>query len=332
MRVTKVGRWLWRSMADHLLVIAIVLAIALVTLAALPSATQASGDERLLVADLRGHTLVILDPARPDAARRIALPGGPHELLRLPDGRVAVSLEQSGVIAFVDLDTGGVEALTTGGLPHGLAVQRTREGDRLLVTDRDRDAVRRFVIGGAPSTWREVEAIPTSGWPHAVVVRADGAVAVARASAAMLSLDGRDVPVSVLPETVALSPDGARIATAGATGGAVHVVGWDGSFDVEAQVGGRPVRTVFSPDGSLVAAALSASSSVALVDRAGGVRTVAVAGTPDGLAFSSDGARLYAADMAGGRVTVIEVATGRALAVMPVGRSAGSLMVLAPAR
>ena len=112
----------------------------------------------------------------------------------------------------------------------------------------------------------------------------------------------------------------------------MHVVGWDGSFDVEAQVGGRPVRTVFSPDGSLVAAALSASSSVALVDRAGGVRTVAVAGTPDGLAFSSDGARLYAADMAGGRVTVIEVATGRALAVMPVGRSAGSLMVLAPAR
>lgn len=331
MRVTEVGRWLWRLAAGHLPA-TMVLAVALVSLAARPSATQADAGQRLLVADLRGHALVVLDPARPDHARRIALPGGPHELLRLPDGRVAVSLEQAGAIALVDLDSGVVESLTAGGLPHGLALQHTPEGDRLLVTDRARDAVRRFVIGGAPSTWEELDAIPMPGWPHAVAARADGAVAVARAGDAVLSLEGRDVPVSALPETVALSSDGTRVATAGATGGAVQIVGWDGAVQVAVQVGGRPVRTVFSPDGSLVAAALSASSTVALVDRAGGVRMVAVAGTPDGLAFSSDGLRLYAADMAGGRVSVVEVATGRALAVMLVGRSAGSLMMLAPAR
>lgn len=328
MWTARVARAAARLAADHLLELAAVMALAFAVLAALPSATQAAVDERLLVADLRGHALLIVDPTRPDDARRIALPGGPHELLRLPDGRVAVSLEQSGSIALVDLDTGMVETLVTGGLPHGLAVQHTSDVDWLVVTDRERGALRRFAIGATPSTWREVESIRAPGWPHAVVARADGAVAVARASDAVLTVDGRDIPVSALPETVALSPDGAHLATAGAVGGEVHVFGWDGSAEVGVQVGGRPVRTVFSPDGSLVAAALSAASGVALVDRAGGVRAVTVAGTPDGLAFSADGARLYVADMAGGHVTVVEVATQRVLAVLSVGRSAGSLMVL----
>ena len=332
MSLVRAARGCWRLVNDHLLVFATIGAIALVTLAAQPSATQAAGGERLLVADLRGHALVILDPTRPDAARRIPVPGGPHEVLRLPDGRVAVSLEQAGAIAVVDLDSGVVEALAAGGLPHGLALQRDVEGDRLLVTDREHDSVRRFVIGGSVATWREVAPAGMTGWPHAVVARDDGTFAVARARDAVLQIDGREVGVSLLPETVALSPDQTRVATAGATGGAVHIVSWDGTARVDATVGGRPVRTIFSPDGSLVAAALSAASGVALVDLEGGSRTVSVAGTPDGLAFSADGTRLYAADMAGGRVTVVEVASGRTMAVFPVGISAGSLLVLPPAR
>jgi DNA-binding beta-propeller fold protein YncE len=332
MPLVRVARRCWRLVSDHILVLAIILAIALVTLAALPSATQAADGEHLLVADLRGSALVILDPTRPEAARRIAVPGGPHELLRLPDGRVAVSLEQAGTIAVVDLESGEVETLSTGGLPHGLALQRDADSDRLLVTDREHDTVRRFVIGGAASTWREVSAVHASGWPHAVVTRGDGTMAVVRASDAVLQIDGREVGVSSLPETVALSPDQARVATAGATGGAVHIVGWDGTGRVDAAVGGRPVRTIFSHDGTLVAAALSATSSVALVDREGGVRTVSVVGTPDGLAFSANGTLLYAADMAGGRVTVVEVASGRTLAVISVGISAGSLLVLPAAK
>ena len=214
---------------------------------------QAADGERLLIADLRGRALVILDPMRPDAARRIPVSGGPHEVLRLPDGRVAVSLEQAGAMAVVDLDSGGVETIATGGLPHGLALQRDAEGDRLLVTDREHDSLRRFVIGGPAVTWREVALTHMSGWPHAVVARDDGTFAVARARDAVLQIGGREMGVSSLPETVALSPDQAR---------------------VDATVGGRTVRTIFSPDGSLVAAALSAASGVALVDREGGVRTV----------------------------------------------------------
>ncbi|TAJ19713.1 MAG: hypothetical protein EPO65_06075 [Dehalococcoidia bacterium] len=332
MTAVRALRWCWTRVMDHLLVVAIVVAIALAALAALPSATQAADGEHLLVADLRGRALVVLDPTRPDATRRIPLPGGPHELLRLVDGRIAVSLEQAGAVAVVDLDSGQVETLVTGGLPHGLALQHDVTGDRLLVTDREHDAVRRFVMAGSASMWREVSSTYADGWPHAVVSRDDGAFAYVRANDAVIAIDGREVGVSSLPETLTLSPDGARLATAGATGGSVHIVGWDGLDRVDAAVGGRPVRTVFSPDGSLVAVARSAASSVAFVDLHGGVRVASVAGTPDGLAFSSDGRRLYAADMAGGRITVIEVSTGRALATFSMGGlSAGSLMVL-PAR
>lgn len=331
MRVVEIRRRLRLRGLLHLLMVGAGLAGALLSLGLFAGAPAARG-ERLLVADLRGHALVIIDPTRPDGARRISLPGGPHELLRLPDGRIAASLEQSGAIAFVDLETGIVDLLPTGGLPHGLALQHTREGDRLLVTDREHDAVRRFAIGPGTSAWTEIEAIAVSGWPHAVVAGAGGTVAIVRARDSMLSVAGYELSLSALPETLALSPDGTRVATAGAIGGAVQIVDWVGSIEVDVPVGGRPVRTAFSPNGSLVAAALSASSEVALVGRAGGVRRVAVAGTPDGLAFSTDGRRLFVGDMAGGRVTVVEVATGRALAVVPVGRSAGSLIVLDRAR
>lgn len=31
-------------------------------------------------------------------------PGGPHELLRLPDGRIVASLEQAGALAVIEID------------------------------------------------------------------------------------------------------------------------------------------------------------------------------------------------------------------------------------
>lgn len=317
----------WSRTVPYSLLMAVAFAGALLSLGLFASAPVPRG-EQLAVADLRGHALVVIDPTRPDEARRISLPGGPHELLRLPDGRIAVSLEQSGAVAVVDIGTGVVESIETGGLPHGLALQRTLKGDRLLVTDREHDAVRRFAASGAAPTWNELEAIPAGGWPHAVVAGARGVVAIARARDSMLSVDGRDIAVSALPETLALAPDGDRFATAGALGGAVQIVNRDGFVELDTPVEGRPVRAVFSPDGMLVAVALSAASEVAFVERSGGVRRVVVAGTPDGLAFSTDGRRLYAGDMAGGRVTVLEVATGRMLAVIKTGITAGSLIVL----
>lgn len=51
----------------------------------------------LLATDLRGHALAVINVAS-GQTRRIALDGGPHELLPLPDGRVVASLEQAGAL------------------------------------------------------------------------------------------------------------------------------------------------------------------------------------------------------------------------------------------
>lgn len=138
----------------------------------------------LAIADLRGHALVLLDPDRPDEARRILLPGGPHELVALPDGRVVASIEQAGLLAVVEIETGEVRAVATGGAPHGLAVA----GGVLYVTDREQDLVRRFLV----TTWIELDPVPAGHWPHAVVATSAG-VAVANAGDSTLSLHGRSV-------------------------------------------------------------------------------------------------------------------------------------------
>lgn len=311
----------WRR--DPLLLAAIVAAVllAIIWLAPPPSprallSSPPSLD--LVVADLRGHALTIVNTADPSRARRIALPGGPHEIAALPDGRLAVSLEQFASIAIVDTASGAVQALEVGGTPHGLAVT----GDTLYVTDRSVNAIRRFTIG----TWAEQSSIASGSMPHIVEARRDGSLAIANAADHTLTLGARAIPVSHVPESIAVGADG-RAATAGSVGGTLHIFDASGVLVAEHEVGGRPVRLRYAPSGRVLAAALSADGTVALVED-GVVRRVAVGGVPDGLAFSSDGRWLYAGDMYGGAVSVIDVARSRVVQRFEGGGSAGALLVL----
>ncbi len=278
-------------------------------------------DGRLLVADLRGRALIVVDLARAAEPLRIALPGGPHELLELPDGRIVASLEQSGALAVVDLASGAVERIETGGLPHGLAL----DGTTLYVTDRAVDGIRRFDTGD----WSERELVAAGAWPHAVTVLPGGALAVANASASTLLIGEHERAVSELPETVALAPDGTAVATAGARGGAVEVYDLDGALLMRIAVGGRPVRVAYSPDGRLIAAALAAGAGVALIDADGAVERIAVSGVPDGLVFSPDGRWLFVGDVYAGFVTVVDVDRRAVAYSFDLGRSAGAMLLVA---
>jgi len=294
-----------------------VLAVALVAFALLWSPSSAL--EPLLVADLRGQALVVLAPAHPEDARRIALPGGPHELLRLPDGRVLVSLEQSGALAVVDVDSGAIQLIEVGGVPHGLALH----AGVVLVTDRSVDLVRRFALEG----WGELAPVQTGAWPHAVAVTPGGALAVASAGPGAVYLDGAEVPVGETTETVAVRSDGV-VAAAAATEGVVVLLSPEGDELARWNLGGRPVRVSFSPDGTTLAVALSAGHAVALIedDR---VMRVAVEGVPDGLAFSSDGRAVYVSDVFGGAVTAVDTTSGEVRAVLRAGESTGAILVSA---
>jgi YVTN family beta-propeller protein len=273
-------------------------------------------DPPLIVADLRGHALAVVDPRDGTTARRIELPGGPHELVHLADGRVAVTLEQYGRLALVDLSTGAVEAHEVGGFPHGVD---ERDGV-LYVTDRSLDAVRRFDLDG----WAEVTSLPAGAWPHAVRIIEGGAAVTANAKDDTIRIGETILAASVLPETVAIAPGGDRIATAGAYGGDVEVFRVDGTLVERWTVGGRPVRVEYGADGTL-AVALSAAGAVALIDDRG-PRFVAVGGVPDGLVFSPDARRLYVGDVHGGVVSVIDVASGEVVRTILAGSSAGALL------
>ena len=271
----------------------------------------------LIVGDLRADALLVYDLGRGEVTSRVALPAGAHEVLELPDGRIVVSVEQAGQLAIADLDRSTVETIPIGGTPHGLAL----DGDVLLVTDRATDAVRRFEIEG----WRELTPVATGRWPHAVEVGADGRVAVAAALDDAIWLGEELLPVSTLPETLDVSRHG-LIATAGATGGMLHLFDQSGAQKWQVFLGGRPVRVQFAPDGLSIAVALSATGEVALVDLEARVRRTPVAGVPDGLAFDLAGERLYVSDVVGGAVTVLNAVDLERLEVLEVGAATGAIL------
>jgi len=283
-------------------------------------ASTADAEGTLLVADLRGDALLVLDPESLAVRQRIGLPGGAHELLPLPDGRVLVSIEQQGQLVVVDLADGRIDVIGVGGTPHGLALA----GDEVLVTDRAINAVRRFDL----ATWFEQSSVPTGRWPHAVGVTPDGEVAVAVADGGALEIGGRVHALGRTTETLDIRADGA-IAAAAATDGVVAVY-WTDELAGRWDVGGRPVRVRFSEDGARLAVALSAAGAVAIIDETG-MRTVQVTGVPDGLQFSQDGSRLFVSDVFGGAVSVVEIEQGgggEVRSVAGVGESTGAMLLI----
>jgi DNA-binding beta-propeller fold protein YncE len=234
----------------------------------------------------------------------------------LPDGRVVVSLEQAGAIAIVDPHPGETRTLDVGGLPHGLALL----GGALYVTDRSTDRLRRF----STTDWREGAPVSVGAWPHAVARLPDGTLAVANAADDTLIIAEAVVPVSQVPETIAVAADG-RVATAGSLGGVVHLFSRDGAPEGSHEVGGRPVRVLFAPDGDILAVALSSEAAVAMIE-GGRVRRIVVGGVPDGLEFSPDGRWLYVGDDARGAVSVIDVGRGAVASRFAAGESAGAVL------
>ena len=278
----------------------------------------AASSSQLIVADLRADELLLIDTDSALVTARFALPGGAHELLELPDGRIVASIEQAGLLAVVDLDTAEVTPIPIGGTPHGLALA----GDVVLVTDRAVSQIRRFEVDG----WSELDPIDTGRWPHAIALTEAGELAVAHALDNAISLGADQFEVSELPETIAVASDG-TIATAGAVGGLLHLLDSEGNEVLRVILGGRPVRVLFSPNGAEIAAGREASGEVALIDRSGTVRRTAVPGVPDGLAFSSSGDRLYVSDVVGGGVAVLDTDDLALLEVIEAGTATGAILV-----
>jgi len=273
-----------------------------------------------------------------------------------PTGRplAAVSLYGTGPrpgssVAFVDLATGAVAEVSVAPFtrPHGLAHV---PGSRfLLVTAEAQDSLLVLELAAAGSledvtadggtAVGTVVATPPLGSrvPHMVVAAPDGsagfASAITGASVSRVDLSGRAVDgepavtsaqVGPGAEGIALTPDGAQV-WAGSNGGHSLYVLDAATLDTVAVVPtcAVPIRvTAVGPN--LMAATCMDDAEVQLFDAASRALVASITlpggtGRPVGTLATHDGARLYVATTADGRVHEIDVAASRVLRTFDVG-------------
>ena len=119
------------------------------------------------------------------------------------------------------------------------------------------------------------------------------------------------------PETVAVSPDGARLYVASEdTGRLVILDARSGGVVGSAPVGGEPEGTAVSPDGRLVYVTSEADHAAAVYDSAAGrIRArIPVGQRPRNTVFTADGRRAFVPGENDASVTAIDVAADRPIA------------------
>jgi YVTN family beta-propeller protein len=126
------------------------------------------------------------------------------------------------------------------------------------------------------------------------------------------------LPIPFFAVAIARSPDNRTLAVAGDLAHEIVMIDLaTGAIRARATVGRHPAALVFAPNGKTVYVADRAEHFVDAVALNGSVRTrIPVGLHPD--AIASDGRRLYVADADDDDLTVIDIATERAIAHVPV--------------
>lgn len=195
---------------------------------------------RLAVTLGRAGAVLDVDPRAPGIVGRHDYDGDyPHGVARLPDGRLAVTLDSSAQVDLVTLTGFAHDLHPTGDTPHAIAV----DGDELYVTDSRDDALRLLDASGTT-----LRVLPTGALPESVAVAGEFVV-TANAGDGSLSVFQRGTldPVATVAlggqpvRVVALSP--AEVAVSLSDRGEVAVVDLAGARVT------RRVATLPRPDG-----------------------------------------------------------------------------------
>ncbi len=224
------------------------------------------------------------------ATEQLPVPGEPHGLAVVADGRIAVTQGRAGEVALLDPQSGDVTAeVAVGGEPHMAAAQ----GDRLYVVE----AAGNQLVEIDPQSASVTRRVPVGMVPESLAVSPDGrTIAVANSRARSVSL----IDVASFTQRSLL------------------------------MVPGAPVRVAYSPDGRTLAVSLQDQERVALLDAATGRQQalVHVGVLPDGLAFSADGAFLYVALTGDHAVAVLRLHDRRITHRIQVGDGPSGLLLV----
>jgi YVTN family beta-propeller protein len=303
-------------------------------------ASASTGSGTLIVLDkasAKAH-LIALGQGGATALGTVPTGVGPHEVAVSPDGGTAVVSnygEQTPGSTLTVIDVKGrlvrsTIDLGTRGRPHGLAF--LPDGRLLVTSEASRSLVIVDPLGGTV-----LGAIPTDqDGTHMVVTTRNGSRAFT-ANVGSGSVSAIDVAAGKVVATIAtapgaegidLSPDESTLWVTNNRDQSVSVV------DVKTlkvltklPCQGFPIRAKFTPDGKRVVVSLPMSGELAVFDAVGRreVARVPVAepgqeSAPIGVLVHPSGALAYVAELAAGRVAVVDLSRGAVVARIPAGR------------
>ena len=244
-----------------------------------------------------GTTIDIFDVARARLVRRIDLsPGaGPHGIVWLSDGRIAIAAERSRSLEMVDPRSGSVRSIPLGqNGPHMLAVAPDQ-----------RMAYVANILSGTVSVvdlgkLKKVGDIPVGGNPEGIAITRDGRQLWvgddSRPHIRVVNIASQrtvdTLPIDSVAFRVAISPDGRTAVSSNLASGTLNL------FDVASR---RPLRTIRV---------------------SGDAKAMQVT-----LAFSRDGRRLFVAETMKDTIAEVDLGSGAVLRRIFAGRNGDGLAI-----
>ena len=268
---------------------------AVLTVVAATQATAATND--LYVANLRGNSVSVVDPATNTVVATIPVGEFPEGAAVLPDGSQAwVTNNGTATVSVISTATNTVtRTIPVGRFP----------GPITFSPDGSHAYVGHFISPGI------------------------GGVAVIDSSTdAMVA----DVPVGNQPFSIAVTPDGSRAYSANFVGGSISVID-TATNTVTATISGSGMRTptsiAITPDGSHAYVADFNANAVFEINTATNtvVAAIPIASGPAGVSITPDGTRVYVANENSNTVSVIDTATNTVTATIAVGSTPDAVLV-----
>jgi YVTN family beta-propeller protein len=302
------------------------------------SATLLAGTERIYVANSGGNDINVIDPATNSVTGTIKVSDHPHGLVASPDKRrLYVSSEGEDVLDVLDLSTSKIiRRVPLGTRPNNLAI--TPDGRRVYVCIRGQswldvvdtdslEVVKQIEVGKAP---HNVYCTPDGRWMIATSMGDDKLTAIdikTESPAFEIPLPGQPRPVAIDAEVrrlyVQLSDLHGFIVVDVASRAVVNKVllpdGPPGAVPLIPRTFSHGIAIAPDRKSLWVTSLLDDSVSVFSLPELDRVGTTHVGKAPDWMTFSADGSRCYVSNAGSNAVSVLDVASRKELARIPVG-------------
>ncbi|MBW4331797.1 hypothetical protein KY084_13060 [Stakelama sp. CBK3Z-3] len=211
------------------------------------------------------------------------------------------------------------------GLAMTLSVPANAQDGTLLVGNRDEESISLIALDSG----RQIAKVATDHHPGALALSPDGKLAavVAQDGAA---IDLIDVAKRRLAATIDIGPDRLAIdvkwidsdhmVVAAKDSGSVAIVSRDGSVRSIPMGKDQPAMVTVSPNGRRAYTTNTEAGTVSVLDLDKNVklRDIKVLGKPEALTLARDGRELWVGDLSDPRVQIIDLATDKAVATLPV--------------